>query len=323
MFAKNGQKKGSSCIKITVCSLGDQSPFFYKCISKCIDKHCLNYDGLEFRMKYPRPFYLDLLRWTCGDDCNYECMWQTVNGFEERGYRIPQFFGKWPFIRFLGMQEPASTIFSLVNLYAHVRMMIRMQTELRPDTPLKWLWLGYGVVSCHAWIWSAIFHSRDLPFTEMMDYSCAYSIVLTSCYTMLMRILRKFWKLNLVITFLFLTFFLDHVRYIMQGGFDYSYNMKVNVATGLLTVICWLLWSFWNCRKLQYVWKIRAYVILVALTTSLELWDLPPLFWTFDCHAIWHLSTAPLHVLFYSFIIDDCKYLRNEDMKYEKFQEIE
>lgn len=47
------------------------------------------------------------------------------------------------------MQEPASTIFSLVNLYAHVRMMIRMQAELRPDTPLKWLWLGYGLVSLY------------------------------------------------------------------------------------------------------------------------------------------------------------------------------
>ena len=32
---------------------------------------------------------------------------------------ILQFHGKWPFHRFLGMQEPASVLFSLLNLLAH------------------------------------------------------------------------------------------------------------------------------------------------------------------------------------------------------------
>lgn len=51
-------------------------------------------DGYEFRMKYPRPFYMDFLKWKCGDECDYDCMWKTVEGFQERNYNIPQFFGK-------------------------------------------------------------------------------------------------------------------------------------------------------------------------------------------------------------------------------------
>ncbi|KRT85087.1 hypothetical protein AMK59_2900 [Oryctes borbonicus] len=221
------------------------------------------------------------------------------------------------------MQEPASTIFSLLNFYVHIRMLRKMKNELRPDTPLKWLWYMYGIVSCHAWIWSAVFHTRDLPFTERMDYSCAYSIVLMSCYSMIIRVLRKFTMVNLVITFFFLIFFLDHVLYLNQGRFDYSYNMKVNVMTGLLTVICWLIWSYLNKEKLKHIWKIQAYVTLVVVTTLLELIDIPPLLWMFDCHAMWHLSTVPLHILFYSFVIDDCKYLRNEELKYEKLTGLE
>lgn len=299
------------------CSIGNQSPFFTKCVDSCVDKRCLD-DGYEFRMKYPRPFYMDFLKWKCGDECDYDCMWKTVEGFQERNYNIPQFFGKWPFIRVFGIQEPASTVFSLLNLYAHISMLKQMKSELRPDTPLRWLWFLYGLVSCHAWIWSAIFHTRDLPFTEIMDYSSAYSIVLMSFYTMVIRILRKFTKLNLVITIFLLTFFTDHVLYLNRGRFDYNYNMKVNVTTGLLTVIGWLLWSFWNRKRMKHVWKVQAYVILISLATLLELIDIPPILWCFDCHSIWHLSTAPLHFLFYSFIIDDCKYLRHEDAKYEK-----
>ncbi|EHB12028.1 Post-GPI attachment to proteins factor 3 [Heterocephalus glaber] len=44
----------------------------------------------------------------------------------------------------------------------------------------------------------------------------------------------------------------------------------------------------------------------------LELLDFPPLFWVLDAHAIWHISTIPLHVLFFSFLEDDSLYLLRE-----------
>ncbi|KXJ14095.1 Post-GPI attachment to proteins factor 3 [Exaiptasia diaphana] len=33
---------------------------------------------------------------------------------------IKQFYGKWPFVRFLGVQEPASTLFSILNGLGHI-----------------------------------------------------------------------------------------------------------------------------------------------------------------------------------------------------------
>lgn len=42
-------------------------------------------------------------------------------------------------------------------------------------------------VCCHAWIWSAVFHTRDLPWTEFLDYVCAFSIILVNCYAMCVR----------------------------------------------------------------------------------------------------------------------------------------
>lgn len=55
-----------------------------------------------------------VLYWKCSDQCKYDCMWETVGVFEERKMPIPQFHGKWPFIRVWGMQEPASVIIILI-----------------------------------------------------------------------------------------------------------------------------------------------------------------------------------------------------------------
>jgi hypothetical protein len=39
------------------------------------------------------------------------------------------------------------------------------------------VWLGYGLVSLNAWFWSTVFHTRDVDFTEKMDYFSAFTIV--------------------------------------------------------------------------------------------------------------------------------------------------
>ncbi len=44
---------------------------------------------------------------------------------------------------------------------------------------------------------------------------------------------------------------------------------------------------------------------MLNVTVLLELLDFPPLLWTFDSHALWHASTAPVHFLWYSFLIED------------------
>lgn len=88
--------------------------------------------------------------------------------------------------------------------------------------------------------------------------------------------------------------------------------MKVNVFTGIIGGIGWTVWSLSQLGQRKYVWKMLVFVILAMATTILEVYDFPPILGSFDAHSLWHLSSAPLTILFYKFIIDDCNQLRKE-----------
>lgn len=74
-------------------------------------------------------------------------MWKVVDAFEQRKWKVPQFHGKWPFIRMFGMQEPASVIFSLLNFYVHYKNLIKFRKEIHWRTPLFFMWNLYSIVS--------------------------------------------------------------------------------------------------------------------------------------------------------------------------------
>jgi post-GPI attachment to proteins factor 3 len=98
-------------------------------------------------------------------------MWRTVDWFKTKlGQDAPQFYGKWPFIRILGMQEPMSVLASLLNFMANFHMVRKMLRKMSSRSQFKSLWVAFGFVSLNTWFWSAIFHSRDSKFTEKMDY---------------------------------------------------------------------------------------------------------------------------------------------------------
>ena len=40
-------------------------------------------------------------------------------------------------------------------------------------------------------------------------------------------------------------------------------------------------------------------VLLVASSVALELLDFPPLYWIIDSHALWHIATVPLPLLWW------------------------
>ena len=57
---------------------------------------------------------------------------------------------------------------------------------------------------------------------------------------------------------------------------------------------------------------IAGSVAAMDVTILLEVLEFEPILWTFDSHALWHLSTAPIHVATYTFAIEDCKLLQKE-----------
>lgn len=123
-------------IPTTLASSGDYLPAFQQCMYKC--------DTPRECARQPADFFLHLFRWSCTDRCRYDCMHLVATTYSTAradatassrgGSGAPastvdndgtasgaihhQFFGKWPFHRLLGMQEPCSVLFSLLNLYA-------------------------------------------------------------------------------------------------------------------------------------------------------------------------------------------------------------
>jgi len=78
----------------------------------------------------------------------------------ESGVRIEQYYGKWPFWRFAGMQEPASVVFSIANLLMHVLGLDWLRRGVHPAHPMKPFYLTWAYLSINAWVWSAVFHTR-------------------------------------------------------------------------------------------------------------------------------------------------------------------
>nr|XP_023011654.1 post-GPI attachment to proteins factor 3 [Leptinotarsa decemlineata] len=230
-------------INYSICSAGDHSPYYQRCLEKCSLLNCTD-DGVGFK-NYDQPTVLYLTQWSCGDECRYNCMWKTVDAFHERKWRTPQFHGKWPFVRILGMQEPASVVFSILNGYVHLKMVRKFRAEVRPDSPLTWLWHTFFVVRIHI----------------------------------------------------------------------LSQNLYGAPHGRTFTAICWFGWCTYNRIRQRYVWKCAIYVALTGIVMMLEIIDRPPFFYIFDYHSLWHLSTAPLIILIYSFAIDDCRYLRKKEIE--------
>ncbi|KAK9889827.1 hypothetical protein WA026_007195 [Henosepilachna vigintioctopunctata] len=308
-------------LKIVDASLGDQLESYRVCLYDCVNKDC-DTDGYS-NLKNEDYFSLSsFFKWPCFGECKYICMWDTVNEFENAGMSIPQFYGKWPFVRYLGLQEPASTVFSLINLILHLKWLRKFRTKVPNDCPLYGLWHIFAIVCVHAWFWSVVFHARDTSLTEFMDYAGAFSIVLVHCYVMVIRLTLKFGRFCcMLISLLFLMFYIKHALYLYWASrIDYKYNMSLNLSIAIFTITTWLIWAYWNRSNQPYVTNCVIYVILTSLVALLEIIDRPPLFYIFDSHSIWHFSTTFLIGTFYKFAMSDCYYLRQKKIEETQFQ---
>ena len=311
-------------INIVYCfaSIGDRSEKFKFCLTLCKQKNC---SGVTFSRNQPK--YLQFLGWNCLEECKYECMWKTVQHFQEIGRKVPQFYGKWPFIRIAGMQEPASVVFSFLNGVSNVVGYYRYYYGFSSATPMYYMMTIHLVVSINTWTWSTVFHWRDLPWTEKLDYFCATSLVMFNFYFLLFRLsLLIFSKYRSVINgasaVVLLCVYLAHILYLSLIKFDYGYNMVFNVVCGIL--YSGLTIGVYCCFKktLPHFWKLFAIIILTSLFVNFELFDFSPIFWVIDSHSVWHFLTIPLPLLFYSFTKDDAQYLldNSEDLKFTNFE---
>lgn len=231
-------------------------------------------------------------------------MWKTVEVYKQHG-KVPQFHGKWPFLRIWGIQEPLSVLASLLNLVTNGYMIYWFTKSVSNEASMYWVWVWYGLTAMNAWSWSSVFHTMDTPITEMADYFSALATVLSSLLAFCLRLVPRESTKQIFLISIFLAFFSHHVHAMAIIKFDYGYNMKVNVASGGLNCFAWLAWFYTHRHDGPHIKYGVIGVVLVASSVSLELLDFPPIYWLLDSHALWHFATVPLPLLWLKFTVPD------------------
>jgi len=309
----------------TTASLGDMDVKYRNRLIKCIDLRL----GVP-----PTALSLRLTCWDADADCRYQSMHATV--LERRADAsmhfevetadegrvladgpVLQYYGKWPFERVLGIQEVASVAFSGANLWQHVVGMRRVRARCAASASRR-LYLSNGLIACNAWFWSAVFHTRDVWWTEALDYHGASSVTSFTTFIAVTRVLELGGGGKLALALPFALGYGYHVwrcTAIAHGGgadvpqFDYGYNMQANL---LLSAVHALVWIAWLCYPLvretrpRAGWeKLTLFLMRIAMFLLLEVLDFPPIAGLLDAHALWHLATAFLVPIWYAFVVED------------------
>ncbi|KAG0246057.1 hypothetical protein BGX31_004711 [Mortierella sp. GBA43] len=169
------------------------------------------------------------------------------------------------------MQEPASVLFSLLNGYMHLRAWPKLKRAIPQDYYMRPFYLAYALVGMNTWLWSAVYHSRDWPSTEKLDYFSAGASII------------------------YLTFV----------KFDYGYNMAATSAIGAIHNLCWIGWSITHWRERPYAWQPTICGALITAAMCLEILDFAPLWGVLDAHSLWHAATILLIPYWYQFLLKD------------------
>jgi hypothetical protein len=264
-----------------------------------------------YQLTQPLAFHHRLLLWTCPQECDYTCQHivTTHRLLSSPPLPVTQFHGKWPFHRFLGAQEPFSVICSLGNLYAHWHgLTTRIRASIPERYPLRPYYILLAQIGIASWVFSAIFHTRDFPLTETLDYLAAGANVMYGMYYTPIRVFRLYLpnsprrsSLLRIWTATCAALYLAHISYLLLVRWDYGYNMAANVAAGVVQNALWSWFSYKQWRDKRRIWTVWPGVVVawVTMAMSLELLDFPPLWGAVDAHSLWHLGTIAPTVLFY------------------------
>ncbi|KAI8070303.1 Per1-like protein [Thamnidium elegans] len=281
----------------------DQAPFQH-CLDECVQVSCptasLN-------------FWLRLFNWNCPEDCRYVCSQQMTDTAQEQGLEIYQYYGKWPFYRLLGMQEPASVFFSIGNGLVHLYYFTRLRKKVPTVYDLKGYMLLYSCIGINTWFWSTVFHMRDTYWTQLLDYFGATLLVLYSLFYAIIRVFHLLKLTRRCLGLLFFCCYLTHIVYLSVVSFDFTYNMIANVIVGSIQVSVWFYW-FIIQKGRSYAYLAVISCIGISLSVCLELIDFPPLWRVFDTHSLWHLTTIPLTIIWYKFLLADMWYETHHEL---------
>lgn len=291
-------------------SAGDRDPAFENCVNMCLKQPC---------NKAFFPAYL--IDWGCKGNCKYECMFMVTNQRLKNGEEILQYYGKWPFYRLFGIQEPASFVFSLMNLFSQICGWLHYRKYVSSEYKFYVLNRTQFLINSFAWLCAAIFHSRDTYWTEKMDYFSAALVIGISVFTCFVQIIGTLSDFkSYLVGFILSVLFGGHIFYMAFIKFDYGYNMKFLVGNGIVNIVLWLIWCLKNRKRKPFVWKCAISMLGTLCLASFELWDFPPLWFVFDGHALWHFGTTPVAYMWFCFLTDNAMDEINRNIKLGKIK---
>eukprot|EP01031_Cornospumella_fuschlensis_P038382 gene38382-46649_t len=199
-----------------------------------------------------------------------------------------KFFGHWPFIRWYGLEEPASAVFSALNAVSHIVFLCGGYLPLSPASSMRFYVNLYAIIALNAWIASIMYHSQKTDLSSLYDYVSALLLLLYGC-TVAYRL--------------------------ANGHVNHTQHMQVCIALLALSFTLYVLYSLLLLRKAK---SNRAYTVIgwcfltqiwLGGAGLLEVFDFPPLQYplplTLDPHAMWHLLTIPLGLVWYKFWKED------------------
>nr|XP_043617903.1 post-GPI attachment to proteins factor 3 isoform X2 [Erigeron canadensis] len=278
-----------SCfVGILHASVGDADPSYRSCLKDCEASGCVgdicfphcnfSSDGASLNGPWymQEPLYLRWKQWDCHSDCRYHCMLNREKDRAASGHEPVKYHGKWPFKRVFGIQEPASVVFSALNLAMH-------------------------------------FHG-DVEMTEKLDYFSAIALLGYSLIVAILRSFNvRLEAARVMVSAPLLAFVTTHILYLNNYKLDYGWNMKVCVAMGVAQLLIWAVWGGVSGHPSR--WKLWFVIVAGALAMLLEIYDFPPYEGFVDAHAAWHATTIPLTYLWWSFIKDDAEFRTSTAMK--------
>ena len=260
-------------------------------------------------------------------------MWYIENNkYAKNVTNVEKYFGKWPFVRAGGAQEPASVVCSLLNLLANWYSVIglrdtedaggggknsnatakkkkRWGRSKKGSAPLRGLWLAHFYLSINAWLWSTVFHWRDTRLTERFDYFSAGGLLCYDLYLSIVRCLGASPRGGAALTTAtaLALAYTYHVHRMMYVLFDYGLHVMLCIIAGALQTVLWAWWALATPQGRRHPGRssLLTFMVSVNVAMLLEVLDFPPVAAVLDAHALWHFATAPLVFVWYRFVKAD------------------
>ncbi|KAJ9118921.1 hypothetical protein QFC24_005885 [Naganishia onofrii] len=210
--------------------------------------------------------------------------------------------------------------------------------------------MALAIVQMNTWTWSAVFHTRDTPFTEKMDYFSATATIMFTVHYTILRLFNLFPyppqrqqtpRIRYLLSITCILLYIAHISYLLSTPrFDYAWNILFNLCLGAVHLALWSIFSLRFTVKLpfplsliptpyppldplqitpkpQYSKTSALLVLGTTLAMSLELFDFPPIGRTIDAHSLWHLATVMIARGWYEFMIRDAAMLEAARMTWD------